>query len=338
MKIFLDSPIFDGIFNLAKSHEIEWTAYAKAEKTGRNAFHLTDLILPYQENTSGTTEVNATAQEIDGKKFDPTLEWRTRDRKIEDPQTWRGPEWNVWIHSHNTMSAFWSGTDWTEINNMMEERSEPFLCIVVNASMEYQALIGIPALDLTFEVEIESYEPTITELLKKKKEQQELILKRWQYLVESTKDLETKLEKYEIKPIVPVYKQQTSYNNFGFYNQQENWEAQCDFVEELKKDTTITNNVSQKNMAECPDLTEGWYECDLDGNVIQDVEYPYQEIRNIRKRGNVIMYFDDFLKPLGLYRGYKSNRQKNVIKKYNELFKHIIKPTTDLFGAEGLAE
>lgn len=48
-----------------------------------------------------------------------------------------GTNGNCWIHSHNSMNVFWSGTDAKNIENMLEGRL-PLLSIVLNAKNEYK--------------------------------------------------------------------------------------------------------------------------------------------------------------------------------------------------------
>lgn len=343
MKISIDAPIHEAIFNLAKSHKIEWTAYAVAPQTGRNLFHLSDIMLPHQINSSGATEIPTAVKDVDGTEFDATLEWRTRDRDIKDPATWRDPsEWNVWIHSHNTMAAFWSGTDWEEINNMMEERTSPFICIVVNAKREYKAIVGIPQLDMLVEAEITRNDPTLSQLSTLTEEDRMAMFDHWTQITDATENLEERLTKdYELTKPREVTPPTSSYGGNGYggyggYDADDAWKSQCQFIHQLRT-SEGADFASDQNMLLFPNECEGWFECTMDGIIVEKYEFPFREVDGVRKRGNVILHLDDYLTPEGVYAGYKSNPQI-IIQTFDELFPNLVDQTTGLPVATGLAE
>lgn len=343
MKIQLYTPIHEAIFDLAMSHKIEWTAYGKVKQTGRNRFQLDDLILPYQMNSTGGTEIPTEVKEKNGTKFDATLEWRTRNRVMKKPDTWRGPEWNVWIHSHNTMQAFWSGTDWEEINNMMKERNDPFVCIVINAKREYKAIVGIPTLDMTINAEIESNEPSLTTLVMAKQKEREAFLGYWKELIEKTTKLEEALtDKFEIEPpstiISPTsyYDGRTTTIDRDFEETYSDWNyaLQCSYINELAKDNR-TEDAADINLTANSNPANGWYECTHDLIIVRPIATPFQGKVLAKNSGNIIAYFDDFLEPIGIYSGYEAYPQL-LIKSYDELFPTNPNQTTGLPFSKGL--
>jgi len=324
MKIFIDEPIHEAMFDLAKEHRIEWTMFGKSNLSGRNSIHLTDFILPFQTNSTGETEVPTEDPE---KKFDPTLEWRTRDRDLKDPKTWRSTDWNVWIHSHNTMPAFWSGTDWEEIENYMKERTDPFVCIVVNSKREYQALVGIPELDFIVEAEVASSTVPIQDLVKLPAKEQKDILARWTELATNTEDIKKQLDEKEFAKPVPVYKSgykgttcPSGYDSDQSYwdgnpyatgasyhaggGREDAWIKQCSFLEELDMDER-SFVAGQLNNETVEIQREGYYVCDKDFNIIVPLTgHPYSQHKEVWKKGNLIAYFDQWLTPIGVYTGF----------------------------------
>ncbi len=86
--------------HLARIKPKEWTAFGKLEPypwEEGTAYRLTDIDFPKQTNASSSTDVIS-------EDF-ATFAEQLRSRK--EPLN----QWKLWIHSHNTMGAFWSGTD-----------------------------------------------------------------------------------------------------------------------------------------------------------------------------------------------------------------------------------
>lgn len=98
LKIVIPADLDQVLRYVTNEFKKEFTLYGKTELVG-NEIRLIDIRVPKQESTSTTTDADQesfTNQLLDGG---------------EDPS-----EWNMWIHSHHTMSAFWSKTD----NDQME--------------------------------------------------------------------------------------------------------------------------------------------------------------------------------------------------------------------------
>lgn len=215
--IIVDEKTIDAIFNIAEK-PLEWTLYAKSEQSGPSEFYITEVIVPYQENTTTNTEVPPSATHKDFEEpFDATLEWRTRGRNIKDPKTWRSDkEWNTLIHSHNKMGVFWSGTDETEMMAMADERTTPFISIVVNQKKEYLAMVCYPELGLRFdECQILKIpEISLTNYLLLDEQEQQKIKESIQKTDESLNGLSDEIDKKEIKK---VYRQTTGvgFNNYN---------------------------------------------------------------------------------------------------------------------------
>jgi len=310
MKIFIDSPIFETIFDMAKEHKIEWTMFAKSAQIGRNAFRVSDFIIPYQENSGASTEVQVELKLEDGAMIDPTLEWRTRDKVLADPASWRGVDWNVWIHSHNTMEAFWSGTDWEEIENMMKERTEPFLAIVVNAKREYRALLGIPALDMTFDkIDIDFNEPTLTHLSKMDEDKRSDVFDHWLDLNDKREEAMDELKKREATRVDSFQSSMPGiYDSSGSTYERRQPTHGISYVKEMKKDTRVKLAQVENLEDEGGEyVTPGWYTCNKDLRISEYGVFegnPFQSLDEIIKRGDVLCWIDTWGTPIGLYNKY----------------------------------
>ena len=80
----------------------EFTLFGKTRVEG-DEVHLIDIRVPNQTSTGGDTEVD----EDEISQFLNEL-----IDAGEDPR-----DWNMWIHSHHSMGAFWSGTDTTQMDS-----------------------------------------------------------------------------------------------------------------------------------------------------------------------------------------------------------------------------
>ena len=80
----------------------EFTLFGKTRLEGEEV-HLVDIRVPSQTSSGGDTELS----EDDNEKFlNELLDGG------ENPA-----EWNMWIHSHHSMGAFWSGTDTSQMES-----------------------------------------------------------------------------------------------------------------------------------------------------------------------------------------------------------------------------
>lgn len=109
---------------------LEWTAFAEVEeiKTDDGMYFLVrDLYFPKQENSGSATEI----EPKDYAEFGASL----AKRKVNTSMV------KLWIHSHNSMSAFWSGTD---TNQMSDFKSGNYmLSLVVAQSGNWKACFSL---------------------------------------------------------------------------------------------------------------------------------------------------------------------------------------------------
>lgn len=124
MKIVIEKVLMDKIRALVLSTPEEFTLMGKTKLVDGN-IELIDFRIPKQSSNASTTEVSA-SQIID---FVNEL-----DDVGENPA-----EWNMWIHSHNTMGVFWSGQD---LKQMEEFNMGPawFAHLVVNTTTQRGAV------------------------------------------------------------------------------------------------------------------------------------------------------------------------------------------------------
>ena len=97
MQIILSSEVYHTISSLVACEAREFTLFGKSEPDGQGNIRVIDIIVPEQESGGAETEVSET------NLLATMTALKERREDIE--------KWNVWIHSHNTMGAFWSGTD-----------------------------------------------------------------------------------------------------------------------------------------------------------------------------------------------------------------------------------
>jgi len=212
-QLFANEIFYEKLFELAKRN-IEWTLYARTERVD-NRFYITDFIVPYQINTGANTEVpNSILLDGQTEPTDAIFEWRTRDKDMKQPSTWRDPkEWNLLIHSHHTMGAFWSGTDEKEMQDMAEERNTPYLSLVVSTKDkgEYKLRIVYPEVGLKFDEPefIRTPLPSLAEYLAKTPEEQESLRQRITIAQSIVDGID--IDKYEQKP-----KYQTAQIGFNY--------------------------------------------------------------------------------------------------------------------------
>jgi len=109
---------------------LEWTAFAEVEEYKADDgmyFIVKDLYFPKQENSGSSTEIDPK----DYAEFGSSL----AKRKVNTSMV------KLWIHSHNSMSAFWSGTD---TNQMSDFKSGNYmLSLVVAQGGEWKACFSL---------------------------------------------------------------------------------------------------------------------------------------------------------------------------------------------------
>lgn len=133
------------------------------------------------------------------QELDATLEWRTRDRDPLNPFSWRNDQegWNFWLHSHNSMGAFFSGTDYEEMKNMVAERETPFIGMVINAKREYVLSFIYPKQGIILEGQEFTVEklPSMLEYIGLEPEEQQKQIEKAQHFLKTINNDE--LNKYE---------------------------------------------------------------------------------------------------------------------------------------------
>ena len=124
LKLYIEELPYRKAMKLAEMIDAEYIAFLVVEQR-EDKLVVKDIILPYQEVTSSTCE-------FDEKMFSVITE-----NKNINPEEIRG-----WLHSHNDMSVFWSGTDEDTIRKL--GRRMPYVVsIVVNKKRELKARIDL---------------------------------------------------------------------------------------------------------------------------------------------------------------------------------------------------
>ena len=138
---------------LVESTGREFTLWGKTKIDGENVT-LIDLRIPEQESTTGSTNLEG----VDTDKF---LEELIKDKEgIE--------HWNCWIHSHNTMGAFWSLTDQEQMQSFKGWGVSYFFHLVVSTE-DFKCACSMfkPFTVIQEDIEIEYLEPLRSDVRKK---------------------------------------------------------------------------------------------------------------------------------------------------------------------------
>jgi len=151
-KFIIPQKIWGTLTELTKAFDEEWTLFGKTEVSGDN-LRLVEFRVCKQENGSGSTDVS----EDDFAEF---VEKLITDG--EDTQNW-----NVWIHSHHSMGAFFSGTDTAQMETFGKQGA-PFIISIVLSSGEKKALCWFSffkpiRVDIEMDIEVEPDESTLEE-------------------------------------------------------------------------------------------------------------------------------------------------------------------------------
>lgn len=117
MKLHIPDKIKKALGTLVLSTTREWTAFGKTELF-EGGVRIVDLKIPHQESGGSSTELSNDDSE---KWLEELLE------ADEDPS-----RWNCWIHSHNTMGAFWSKTDTDQMDDFNTGGPDYFFHLVVS--------------------------------------------------------------------------------------------------------------------------------------------------------------------------------------------------------------
>lgn len=117
MRFIIPHEISTTLNKLVEHFPREFTVFGKTEVNGEDV-RLVDIRVPDQTSTMSNTEV--TADELE--KF-----------MIELIDAGENPAaWNMWIHSHNTMGAFWSNTDTNQMQSFNSGGPQYFFHIVIS--------------------------------------------------------------------------------------------------------------------------------------------------------------------------------------------------------------
>jgi hypothetical protein len=117
--------------HLAKK-PLEWTAFGEIEEIredGVQYFILKDIAFPKQENSGAATELTGDSY----ADFGATLHREKKDSS----------KYRLWIHSHNTMAAFWSGTDTDQMESFITPNTTHRLSLVVSSTHQWRACLNL---------------------------------------------------------------------------------------------------------------------------------------------------------------------------------------------------
>ena len=129
MKIILNHKAFLKIKYYTELTDDEISGIGKSEVTPEKDIVVTDIIIFKQKNTMSGTTIEDGEQE----KFFLELTKKGDNTK---------KNWNIWWHSHNTMSTFWSATDDETIQSHIGLQSY-LISIVTNKKGEFKARLDI---------------------------------------------------------------------------------------------------------------------------------------------------------------------------------------------------
>jgi hypothetical protein len=230
--LYIPEDIKTTLHELCKNRDLEWTLFGKTEPY-EDGYRLVDFIVPEQENGGAHTEIEDTAIET------LTEELLTKE---EDPLNW-----NVWIHSHNTMGAFFSKTDTDQMDDFGKLGIKMMFSIVVSCAAKEPKMLAWVSLynpiRTDLEVNIEFEEESVVELEGEAAKEFEEIDKKAEKLQEKLeeislellefhdqkkellsgfyKELDTEIEAKTIAPKVVSYGKKYNKN---YYYDDEDWE------------------------------------------------------------------------------------------------------------------
>jgi hypothetical protein len=118
MKIIIPAHLRRVLDRLASTYDTEFMMFGKTQVVGGDVC-LTDLRVPHQTSSAGETECS----EDESISFLEEL-----INSGENPQ-----EWNMWIHSHHHMGAFWSPTDKQQMESFNRGGVKHFFHIVISS-------------------------------------------------------------------------------------------------------------------------------------------------------------------------------------------------------------
>lgn len=119
MKYIFTPEIKQTLDTLVKHYPKEFTLFGKTRIEGEK-IHLIDLRVPEQTSSTGDTELS----EDELEKFLLGL--------LDDGENPK--DWNMWIHSHHSLGAFWSQTDRDQMNSFNTGGPAHFFHLVLSTT------------------------------------------------------------------------------------------------------------------------------------------------------------------------------------------------------------
>jgi len=113
-----------GLQSLAVNNPEEWQCLAEVTAIGQHEYRIDNLRFPKQENSPHLTDT-------DEEDYDNIL------IQMDDTKGF------CWIHSHNTMEVFWSGTDYAQMDNQARASGLHTFSLVVNAAGDRKAALNM---------------------------------------------------------------------------------------------------------------------------------------------------------------------------------------------------
>lgn len=168
-KIFIPYSLKRKLDYLVENTSEEFTLFGKSEIV-KGGVRLVDVRIPNQTSAGATTEL-AESDLID------FVEELVNDG--ENPK-----EWNFWVHSHNTMGAFWSKTDKDQMESFGAFGVDCFYSVVLSTQGAKGAYsVFKPLFAVNDDIEVETEQPTASDF-------EPETAKLWKRLIELTQEVE----------------------------------------------------------------------------------------------------------------------------------------------------
>ena len=133
--------------------EVQW--WGRVQKEGSKLI-VVDYAIPHQlvrEASVDTTveQLLQLRQELLSLKSGMTIEEIEAANKASE-------EWCLWVHSHVTMGAFYSGTDTSTLHDLALATKRPHFGLVLNVKGESKLFLGVPIMGIAKVYEIDKLE------------------------------------------------------------------------------------------------------------------------------------------------------------------------------------
>jgi proteasome lid subunit RPN8/RPN11 len=185
MKIIISNKLDKILKHLVKKNPREFTLYGRTRIEGEDVY-LEEVRVPFQESTFSSTDADQDTfvDELAEEGLDPL-------------------NWNMWIHSHNSMGAFWSGQDKEQMYEFNKGITQHFFHMVMSEkgrkacyTLYKPFLIEID--ELPIEVQ-ELDNPEVIELIKQREDIEKKIEELNSSLPEETNTLQELLDERNSK-------------------------------------------------------------------------------------------------------------------------------------------